>query len=249
MASWKAIQRHRTAIRRSELSKPIRLALEARLVNPDVRVLDYGCGKGDDVRQLQAMGISVDGWDPVHRPRGRLTPADIVNLGYVVNVIEDPAERTGTLQAAWQLAHQLLIVSSRLTLDAPDGSYERFGDGWITKRKTFQKFFTQRELRDWIDQTLGVQSVAAAPGVFFVFRDDGLRQAYIAAMGQRQRSAPRPRKSDILFEEHHELLEALMEFVANQGRLPADWELSSAGELKAVFGSLRRAFFVVRRVT
>jgi hypothetical protein len=35
----------------------------------------------------------------------------------------------------------------------------------LTRRRTFQKFFGQQQLREWIDQTLGVSSVAAGPGV------------------------------------------------------------------------------------
>ena len=52
-------------------------------------VLDYGCGKGDDLRALIAQGIDCSGWDPVFLPDEELTKADIVNLGYVINVIED----------------------------------------------------------------------------------------------------------------------------------------------------------------
>jgi len=52
-------------------------------------VLDYGCGKGDDVRELEAHGVDVLGWDPVHKPEHTPTKRDIVNLGFVTNVIED----------------------------------------------------------------------------------------------------------------------------------------------------------------
>ena len=38
-----------------------------------------------------------------------------------------------------------------------------YADGYLTSRGTFQKLFDQQELRNWIDQNLGVSSVAAAP--------------------------------------------------------------------------------------
>ena len=52
-------------------------------------MLDYGCGKGDDVRELEAHEIDVSGWDPTHNPEGALINSDIVNLGFVLNVIEE----------------------------------------------------------------------------------------------------------------------------------------------------------------
>jgi DNA phosphorothioation-associated putative methyltransferase len=74
-------------------------------------VLDYGCGKGDDVRELEVHGVNVYGWDPTHRPEGKVATSDIVNLGYVFNVIEDTGERANTLKQAYQYVNKLLIVS------------------------------------------------------------------------------------------------------------------------------------------
>jgi len=52
----------------------------------------YGCGLGADIRGLRELGFDAYGWDPVHAPDGPQADADVVNLGYVLNVIEDPAE-------------------------------------------------------------------------------------------------------------------------------------------------------------
>ena len=52
-----------------------------------------------------------------------------------------------------------------------------FEDGCLTGAGTFQKFFAQSELRAWIDSTLGAQSIVAAPGVIYVFRDSALEQS------------------------------------------------------------------------
>ncbi|MEU7378103.1 methyltransferase domain-containing protein [Streptomyces albidoflavus] len=86
-------QRHRTAIGRVGLSVPARQAVVDLQLEPRMRVLDYGCGRGGDVRALQNIGLDVSGWDPAHHPDGDLKPAEIVLLTYVLNVIEDPAER------------------------------------------------------------------------------------------------------------------------------------------------------------
>lgn len=245
---WKT-HRHRTAIGRTSFSKPIQIALDSSLISTGVSVFDYGCGRGDDLRMLQRLGIPTNGWDPVHQPKNKPIAAKVVNLGYVVNVIEDPIERSQTLQKAWALAQELLIVSARLSLEAKQAPGEAFEDGCRTRRNTFQKFYTQQELREWIDQSLGVASVAAAPGIFFAFRDASRRETYLASRYRRRRVAPKLRKSDVLFEEHRPLLEPLMTFVTAHGRLPAGWELVQASEINSALGSLRRAFSIIRRVT
>jgi len=110
-----AVRRHRTAIRRGGCSRPVRLALETELLDRTTTFLDFGCGHGEDIEYLHGLEIPSVGWDPVHRNIPEvLQPSDVVNLGFVVNVIEDPAERALTLKAAWKLAKQLLLVSARL---------------------------------------------------------------------------------------------------------------------------------------
>ena len=59
------VHRHKTAMGRSTLSRPIQLALSAGLISPESTVLDYGCGRGDDVRTLGSLGFDCVGWDPV----------------------------------------------------------------------------------------------------------------------------------------------------------------------------------------
>jgi DNA phosphorothioation-associated putative methyltransferase len=83
------------------------------------------------------MGYSRDGWDPVHRPATSLVPAPIVNLGYVVNVIENPTERQQTLRRAWELAERVLIVSARLNAESTlMWEAAAFADGYVTSRGT-----------------------------------------------------------------------------------------------------------------
>lgn len=243
------IQRHRAALQRTEVSRPIRLALDDGLVRPDVRVLDYGCGHGGDMRQLLARGIACEGWDPVFRPQGERVPSDVVNLGYVINVIEDPAERAEVLRNAWSFAERVLIVAGRLAIEArPTATPSAFEDGYVTRLGTFQKLYQQDELRAWIEQALGRDAVPAGPGVFYVFRDVQAQQSFLASRYRRPLSAPRIRRSDALYEEHKELLRPLLEFLGARGRLPEATELPDAGAIEGVFGSLKRAFQLLRSV-
>lgn len=240
--------RARTALRRVELSRPVRLALDDHLIDgPSTSVLDYGCGRGGDVERLSRAGIQCEGWDPQHRPNGLLAPSDVVNLGYVVNVIEDPQERQATLRKAWDLARLVLLVSGRLGAESPDLEGVPFRDGLRTSTGTFQKLYAQDELRGWIDSTLGVKSTAAAPGVFYVFRHPALEQEWLLRrVGRGRRRAPISRE---LLARHESLLRPLLDFFAERGRLPRGSELVDRAAIEREFGTLRNAFAVVRRVT
>ncbi len=239
-----------TAISRTDLSRPLKCAIVDGLLGKGSYVFDYGCGRGDDVRRLVAMGYRASGWDPVHRPDSECNRSSVVNLGYVVNVIEDAQERSEALRQAWALAEDLLIVSARLGLDgrALQGTCA-FADGWLTSRGTFQKFYEQQELRHWIEQVLRVNAVPAAPGIYYIFRDEQTRSDFVAARYRRRRAAPRLTKSEALFTAHRDHLEPLMQFVSERGRLPFDDELSNTRAILDVFGSLRRAFRTVLAVT
>lgn len=242
------ILRDRTAIRRTELSKPMRTALRDGILSPATEVFDYGCGLGDDIRRLESAGVKSFGWDPAHRPNGLRRSTDVVNLGYVINVIETPSERAATLRDAWTHAQSVLVIAARLR-NENDAQFLPYEDGYVTRLQTFQKFYDQAELRDWIADTLGETPVAAAPGVFYVFRNPAARESFVASRYRRQIAIPRIRQSDRLFEEHRLLLDQLMSFVMDRGRLPEPDEIDTGGELQSVFGTLRRAFQIVRRVT
>jgi DNA phosphorothioation-associated putative methyltransferase len=134
-------------------------------------------------------GLEATGWDPFYAPDGALAPADIVNLGFVINVIEDPEERLTALTRAWSLAERLLVVSVMLAnQNAPRG--ERFRDGVLTRRGTFQKYFTQAEIRAYLVAALDEEPIpVVAPGVLYVFRDKDAEQRFLV---DRYRSRRNP---------------------------------------------------------
>jgi DNA phosphorothioation-associated putative methyltransferase len=244
------VARHRTAITRSALSRPLATALADRLLDPSLSVFDYGCGRGDDLRNLASMGYGASGWDPTHRPGSKRAQADVVNLGYVVNVIERLDERAETLRAAWDLTRQLLVVSARLVWEARDMVGRPLGDGLLTKTGTFQKFYEQAELSAWIEQTLGIRPLAAAPGVFYVFRDPTAAQQFLETRVCSYR--PRVRVDPhVTYEAHETLLLPLLGFLSKHARPPRDGELEVVHqtEIEEVFGSIGRAVRLIRQVT
>lgn len=244
-----AVARHRTALVRTALSRPLAQALADQVVVPERHALfDYGCGRGDDLRHLSALGVTAEGWDPTHRPHTQCRPAEAVNLGYVVNVIEDRAERADALRQAWQLATSVLIVSARLTWDAKDLAGRVLGDGIVTRTGTFQKFFEHTELAAWIEQILDRAPLAAAPGVFYVFRDQADAQEFLA----RRVAAYRPRviiDPATLVEAHRATLQPLIDFAFAHGRTPRPGELepSDTAAITEQMGSVARAFNLIRR--
>jgi DNA phosphorothioation-associated putative methyltransferase len=243
------IPRHKTALHRNDLSRPVKCALADGLIAPAVTVLDYGCGHGQDVALLAGQGIACDGWDPVFHPDGPRRPADIVNLGYVLNVIEAPDERAATLRAAWLLAGRVLVASAQVRVAGRGRDQVEFGDGMLTGRGTFQKFYEQGELKAYLEEQLGADAIPAALGVFYLFKDEALKQQFLANRYRRAAAAPRQRQSEVRFEEHRALLEPFMAALAALGRLPEADEFPLAAEVAARLGSLKRAFALVRRVT
>lgn len=171
LARSEKIRRDRTAMVRHTLSQPMSLLVRYNLVREGVSVFDYGCGQGDDLRGLTAAGIEAAGWDPHFAPDAERRAADIVNLGFVLNVIEAPAEREATLRDAWRLARKTMSVASMVAGQVSTDSLRPYGDGFLTSRGTFQKYFHQAELRDLVRNTLAVDPVAVAPGIFLVFRE------------------------------------------------------------------------------
>jgi DNA phosphorothioation-associated putative methyltransferase len=134
------------------------------VVSKERSVFDYGCGQGEDVEALSSQGFDAFGWDPHHAPEGKRSSADVVNLGFVLNVIEDPRERLETLRAAWEYARKALCVAVMVQGKVSTAGHKPFRDGFLTSRGTFQKYFDQQELREIVAATTGQLPLALAPG-------------------------------------------------------------------------------------
>ncbi|HLW00372.1 MAG TPA: DNA phosphorothioation-associated putative methyltransferase [Ktedonobacterales bacterium] len=250
------VARHSTAIARTDLSRPVALMLNDGLLTPETTFFDYGCGRGGDLHRLAELGYDVAGWDPAYRPGAEMRPSDIVNLGFVINVIEDPSERAQVLKSAWALTRSALVVAARPDWEARSVPGRHYGDGILTAKGTFQRFYAQEELRAWIDGVLEVRSIAAAPCVFYIFRDEVRAQGFLAAR-VRRRPLPRPRipaprrprVSEMLYEAHRTILDPIVAFIEARGRAPESFELPEALAAREQFGSVRAALAVLRRIT
>lgn len=243
------IERHKAAIKRNELSRPVRIALEADLFTEGTTFFDYGCGYGEDLKRIADLGFTSSGWDPYYRPDTELEAADVVNLGYIINVIEDLVERRQALLSAWELTRKVLIVSAQVLVDDRRRGLMAYGDGIVTNRNTFQKYYEQEELKLYIDQVLEVESIPAALGIYVIFRDEADAESFRANRLFSRLSTPKIQAQVKNFEDYRELLTPLMDFYTSRGRLPVKGELSSEAEIKAEFRSYQRAFKVIHQAT
>ena len=242
------VERHRAAITRVELSRPVRLAIESGIMTIDTTIFDYGCGIGGDVKRLKSAGYTCEGWDPYYFPDVARQPADIVNLSYIINVIEDPEERDRALIQAWELTGQVLIIAAQILVNDLRGVLA-YGDGILTKRNTFQKYYQQVELKEYIDRVLTVDAIPIGLGIFLVFRDESQAESFRSARLYTRMITPRVRVESKRFEDYQVQLAPLMEFVSQRGRIPIKGELAAEAELVQEFGSIKRAFQIVLTAT
>ncbi|MYE25513.1 MAG: DNA phosphorothioation-associated putative methyltransferase, partial [Gammaproteobacteria bacterium] len=250
----KSIDRQRTALPRRELSSPMQHLLALGFLDGSRTLFDYGCGQGDDVRLLRAMGVDANGWDPAFRPDDARIRADIVNLGFVLNVIEDADERRDALKAAFALARQALVVSVMLGYQSKRAQFAGFRDGVITQRNTFQKYFAQEEFRAYVESTLGANAIPVAPGVCLVFRDLADEQLFLLARQQVRREwrllrrEPEDTAVSRLIEDNRAQIDAYWLRALELGRPPVADECPSAQALIATLGSRRRVHDWVSRL-
>jgi hypothetical protein len=252
------VDRAATAIRRNGTSRPLALLLANELVRDGDTFLDYGCGHGEDVAHLTELGYEARGWDPHHRPDGDRSSADVVLCSYVLNVIEDPAERLDVLVRVHQLAHRVAVVAVRTTAERAlmDGA-TRHRDGWMTAKNTFQTLWSQTDARTLIEAATGTPPVALAPGVFAVFATAAAEEAWREAVGDRIRrtrihrgpAIHRPGVLEQTYDTHRDAFDALWDWVQSHDRLPEPDEVpDAAATAVAAVGSVGRAGLVLRSV-
>ena len=256
-----SVERHRTAMSRSVLSAPMQALARHGFLDGNKTIFDYGCGRGDDIAVLSAAGIRANGWDPHFSPGSCLEESDIVNLGYVLNVIEEPLERVKALRAGYGLARDVIAVAVLIVGKVDTSSFNPYRDGFMTTRGTFQKYFTHEEARRMIERAIDQEAIPVGPGVFFAFRNKIAEQRFLEARHRRHQDishllaiTPPPMvptsRDETLLEENRELITAVWQRAIDLGRLPSLDELDGAiqQELAERIGSVRVAAQLAQRI-
>jgi DNA phosphorothioation-associated putative methyltransferase len=245
------IDRHLTAIDRNQLSQPMQVLARHNYLAGEYNILDYGCGKGDDLRELEAHGIDCTGWDPVHNPEGELLDSDIVNLGFVLNVIEDRSERDETLRRAFEYAEKMLIVSVMIAGESVISQFKQYKDGVITLRNTFQKYYAQSEFKHYVETILDEIAIPVGQGIFLVFKDKIEEQLFLVERQhirrawkqktQREIKLHKPRVQKDIIEKNIEIFTDFWETCLELGRVPANDEFEFSDQIRKIAGSHAKA--------
>lgn len=251
------IDRHKTALVRHELSAPMKTLVKHGYLEGSYSIFDYGCGRGDDLRELEAHGLDALGWDPNFQPDNDKVSSDIVNIGFVLNVIEDQDERLEALLGAWELADKFLVVSVMLANESYITQFKPYKDGVITSRNTFQKYYAQSEIKAYIERSLQEDAITVAPGIFYVFKDKLEEQQYLQSKYKRhhkwqQLTSPEPveakDKAKLLITQNQDLFNAFWNTCLELGRIPANDEFEQSDKIRELIGSHKKVFNLLREM-
>lgn len=243
------IERHKTAIKRNKLSRPLKLLLQHNILTPETSFFDYGCGHGEDLTILKQNNFaSVAGFDPHFFPNNEIASADIVNLGYVLNVIEKPLERKETLEKAFSLAKKAICISV-MTPEQKGYEGELYADGVKTTKGTFQKYFEQAEIKNYIESITNDDAISLQPGIFLVFKNEMDKLSFIDSkrsfnnLLSLNNKIP---KEDIVEKiKNSEFFPELFQFISKHGRMPSNDELPSLSNLVSLTSSMRKFLNII----
>lgn len=243
-----SVLRYRTALKRNRLSVPVQLLFSHEVLDEEKSFFDFGCGRGDDLAQLQDLGIKATGWDPHYRPDEPKVQADVVNLGYVVNVIEDKRERDSVVTEAYKLAREALVVSALVGSPSYSETAKQFKDGYITKSGTFQKYFQQHELADLVQKNTGAEPIALGRGTIMAFKSDEHEQEFLARrLSRRKQARVRVRITDLgqLSEDARSQADRYWERCIELARPATKEEVDGCGDLFKYVPSARKVHELV----
>lgn len=123
---------HLTAIERISLSFPAQFLLAKNLLQG--KVLDFGCGFGNDVKVLQREGFDITGYDPYYFPQYPDGKFDTIICFYVLNVLfhEEQAK------VLMDVSHLLKPGGKAYYAVRRDLKKEGFREHYVHKKPTYQ---------------------------------------------------------------------------------------------------------------
>ncbi|BAY30720.1 HIT family protein [Nostoc carneum NIES-2107] len=132
MKQQKNLFSHITAIERTSLSFPAQYLLNQNLLQG--KILDFGCGFGNDVKILRDKGCDITGYDPYYFPQYPQEKFDTIICFYVLNVLF-PEEQANVLM---EVAHLLKPGGKAYYAVRRDIRKEGFREHYIHKKPTYQ---------------------------------------------------------------------------------------------------------------
>lgn len=123
---------HLTAIERTYLSFPAQFLLNQNLLQG--KILDFGCGFGNDVKILRQKGCDITGYDPYYFPEYPDKKFDTIICFYVLNVLF--AEEQANI--LMQVSHLLKAGGKAYYTVRRDIKKEGFREHYVHKKPTYQ---------------------------------------------------------------------------------------------------------------
>ena len=123
---------HLTAMERLYLSFPARFLLGNNLLQG--KILDFGCGLGNDVKLLNKKGCEITGYDPYYFPEYPKDKFDTIICFYVLNVLF-PEEQATVLM---EVSHLLKPGGKAYYAVRRDLKREGFREHYVHKKPTYQ---------------------------------------------------------------------------------------------------------------
>jgi len=126
-----------------------------------------------------------------------------------------------------------------------------YKDGVITSRNTFQKYYSQGEIRYFIESSLDETAIAVGQGIFLIFKNKLEEQSFLSERQhikrdwtqktQRQLALkPKAIKKDTI-DKHIELFTDYWETTLELGRIPANNEFEFSDQIRRICGSHNKA--------
>ncbi|BAY99088.1 HIT family protein [Tolypothrix tenuis PCC 7101] len=132
MKQQKNLFSHLTAIERTSLSFPAQYLLNQNLLQG--KILDFGCGLGNDVKILREKGCDITGYDPYYfsqYPQGQF---DTIICFYVLNVLFSEEQASVLME----VAHLLKPGGKAYYAVRRDIKKEGFREHYVHKKPTYQ---------------------------------------------------------------------------------------------------------------
>ena len=126
-----------------------------------------------------------------------------------------------------------------------------YKDGIITSRNTFQKYYSQGEIRYYIESSLDETAIAVSQGIFLIFKDKLEEQLFLSQRQHIKRDwtqktqrqlvlRPKAIKKDVI-DKHIELFTDYWETTLELGRIPANSEFEFSEQVRRICGSHNKA--------
>lgn len=123
---------HLTAIERNYLSSPAQFLLNNNLLQG--KILDFGCGLGNDVKLLNKKRFDITGYDPHYFPEYPNEKYETIICFYVLNVLF-PEDQANVLM---EVAHLLKPGGKVYYAVRRDLKREGFREHYVHKKPTYQ---------------------------------------------------------------------------------------------------------------